>query len=81
MSPRAFDRLIQSKYAELESRAMDGLIQNAEEADEAAAELAGETKLAQNSEQFETLLATLYVKAGNLFPGNWEDYPKARLHF
>ena len=70
----------EGKPTDDEVRAMDELIQNAEEADEAAAELAGETKLAQNSEQFETLLAILYAEAGKLYPGNWEDYPKAKFH-
>lgn len=79
MKPREFDQMVENKCSELELRAESGQIATAKEADEAAVELAGESKLDPISEQFEALLSILTTRAGELFPGAWEDYPKTRF--
>ena len=76
MTEKAFNEIVEAKCAELHLRVDDGLIQNAKDADEAAAELAGESCLKPESRNFESLLAILTNEAGKLFPGNWEDYPR-----
>lgn len=80
MTPREFNKTIQSKRAALKSRATAGLIRNAKEADESAGELAGKSPFHQDSKEFEALLGILFAEAGKLFPGNWEDYPRVKLH-
>jgi hypothetical protein len=76
MKSHEFRAIIKSKCAEFKRRISAGLIQNAKEADEVAAEIASESKF--TTKQFETLLAILFVEAGKFFPGNWEDYSRAK---
>lgn len=57
-------------------RLADGRIGNAKEADEAAAEIAGDTNLPHDSQAFEYVLSKLYQIAGEAFPGEWEQGKK-----
>lgn len=60
----------------LQAKIDSGAIKNAKEADEAAAELAGESGLDIESDEYAELLAELCEVAGQEFPGDWSDYPK-----
>lgn len=79
MTECELDRIIRSQCEELERRIVNGVIQTAEEADEAAAELTGESGLDPSTDGFDALLSTLYSRAGKAFPGVWEDYPRRGL--
>jgi hypothetical protein len=73
--PRFRQILLQSLF-EFERRIRTSEIRNAEQADEAAAEIAGNIGYSMTSKAGEELLAALYKHAGKSFPGAWEDYPK-----
>ena len=75
MTAHELDKVIEAQCAELERRITNGVVQTAEEADEAAAELTGESGLDPSTDEFDALLSILYSRAGKAFPGAWEDYP------
>lgn len=75
MTENEFTTLVEERCNEFDCRVDDGLIVNAKEADEAAAELAGDSGLHPDSEEFDALLAVLFEHAGKTFSGHWEDYP------
>lgn len=79
MKEHELERVIEAQCAELERRITNGVVQTAEEADEAAAELTGESGLDPSTDEFESLLSILYSRAGKAFPGAWEDYPRRCL--
>ncbi len=79
MSKRQLEKLIETQCNELERRIAGGAIQNAKEADEAAAELTGDSGLNPSTGEFDVLLSVLCTCAGKAFPGDWEDYPRRNL--
>lgn len=79
MTECELDKISGAQCKELERRIVNGVIQTAEEADEAAAELTGESGLEPSTNEFDALLSILYSRAGKAFPGAWEDYPRKRL--
>ena len=81
MTQVTFQKIIKTQCDELERRIGNDEVGNAEEADEAAAELAGETNLDHDSEKFDALLSILFTRAGEVFPGAWDDYPKPEARF
>jgi 23S rRNA maturation mini-RNase III len=80
MKLRELSRAIERACAELRRRASSGLVRNAKEADEAAAELSGNSGFHRDSTEFESLLGFLFSEAGKLFPGEWDDYPRTSPH-
>lgn len=76
MKPRELSHAIESACAELTRRASSGMVRSAKEADEVAAELAGNSGFHRDSREFESLLGFLFSEAGKIFPGDWEDYSR-----
>ena len=77
MNAKQRARLMKKACAKLEGQIEDGTITTAKEADEAAAEIAGEVfDFRRQPAAFEQLSARLCEIAGREFPGDWEDYPK-----
>jgi hypothetical protein len=62
--------------SELQRRIDAGEVKNAKQADEAAAELVGDSGFGLNTAEYDDLLAKLCEVAGQEFPGDWADYPK-----
>lgn len=60
----------------LQSKIDSGEIKNAKQADEAVAELLGDSGLDISSDEYDELSSELCEVAGQEFPGDWSDYPK-----
>ncbi|MGO9014652.1 MAG: hypothetical protein ACLQF0_06695 [Dissulfurispiraceae bacterium] len=74
MSKKSLDKTTAELVVKFKSQIDKGGISTARQADEVAAELAGDSGFAPDSEEFEHVISALFEVAGKEFPGDWGDY-------